>query len=158
MTFLRQSRKCRGHNLLEMIFAVMIFATALVPMALVFQYIAMSTGKARTKLVGQYLAKGLIEKCIAAKYYNVTQLATIVNGAAGPMTYDPIELTFRKDGGVVTHLFYSEVEVSQATGAWVGGNVAGRVLRVRVSWEEKNRRTAATMPFCEYITYIGENS
>jgi hypothetical protein len=139
-----------------MIFATMIFATAIIPMALVFQYIATSTSKVRTKLVGQYLAKGLIENCIAAKYYNVVELESDIHG--GPMVYSPVDLTFRKDGGVITHTFYPEVDVEPALGAWVGSSINGRVVRVRVSWEVKNRRTAGTMPFCEYTTYIGENS
>lgn len=140
---------------MEMLVATMIFAIAIIPMAMVFQYVAMSTGRLRTRLVGQYLAKALMEKCVAAKYYNVLELESDTMG--GPMVYPPLDMTFRKDGTEVVHTFYQEVDVADATSGWQGV-LNGRVVRVRVSWEEKNQRTAATRPYCEYRTYIGENS
>lgn len=151
-----RSKRSRGHNLLEVLLATMIFATVLIPMAVVFQYIAISTGKTRAKLMGQYLAKGTIEKCLAAKYYNVLELRSDTFG--GPMHYDPIEMTIVKDGSPITYQYFPEVDVNNATGAWVGSSLNARVIRVRVYWDEKNRNTNATRPYVEYSSYIGENS
>ena len=134
----------------------MIFATALLPMAMVFQYIANSTAKTRAKLMGQYLCKGVMEKCLAAKYYNVDELESVSFG--GPMTYDEIEMTIVKDGTPITYLYFVEVEVEPAAGAWTGATLRAKVVRAKVSWDEKNRRDETTRPFVEYSSYIGENS
>lgn len=143
-----------------MLLATVIFATALISIATVYQYIAIATAKTRTRIVGQYLAKGLMEKCEAAKYYNVLEFRS--TGPSPARTYDPIPMTYIKDGQSITHVFYREVDVydapSHIEGIPVFNVVRARVVRVRVSWEEKNRRTEATRPFCEYTTYIGENS
>ena len=69
-------RRKSGHNLLEMMVATMIFATAMISIATVYQYIAIAAAKARVRMMGQYLAKGLMEECVAAKYYNVVNLAS----------------------------------------------------------------------------------
>lgn len=151
-----KKKRPSGHNLLEIILATMIFATVMLPLGMVFQYIATATAQTRTKLMGQYLCKGLMEKCLGAKYYNVLELESDTYG--GPVTYTPVAMTFRKDGAVIEHLFYPEVEITDASGPWIGGSVQGRVVRVRISWEVKNRRTAGTMPYVEYTTYIGQNS
>lgn len=149
-------RKQSGHNLLEVILATLVFTTVMVPLAMVFQYISTATAQTRTKLMGQYLCKGLMEKCLAAKYYNVLELESDIHG--GPVTYDPVAMTFRKDGAIIEHLFYPEVDIENAVGPWIGGSVQGRIVRVRVSWEVKNRRDAANRPYVEYTTYIGQNS
>lgn len=137
---------------------MMIFATVLIPMAIVFQYIAISTAKTRTKLMGQYLARGLVEKCMAAKFYNVKELATSVNYAPTGLTYDPIEMTLIKDGTPITYTYFQEVQVTDGTDDWASGTLSGLVVRAKVSWEDKNRSDAATRPYVEYISYIGENS
>lgn len=143
-----------------MLLATVIFATAMISIASVYQYIANATAKTRTRVVAQYLAKGLMDKCEAAKYYNVLELESITHG--GPRVYDPIPLTFIKDGNSITHVFERDVEVTDAptniNGVPVFDVVKARIVRVRVTWEEKNRRSGNSRPYCEYITYIGENS
>ena len=143
-----------------MLLATVIFATAMISIATVYQYIANATAKTRTRVVAQYLAKGLMEKCEAAKYYNVLELESTAHG--GPRVYDPIPLTFIKDGNSITHVFERDVDVTDApqmiNGSLVFDAVKARIVRVRVTWEEKNRRTGSSRPYCEYITYIGENS
>lgn len=160
MIRLRGRSHQRGHNLLEMLCATLIFATAMITFASVYQYISIATGKARARIVGQYLAKGLMEKCVAAKFYNVTELASVAPGTA---VYPPVTMKFRKDGTEIEHVFESSVQVDNCTATDSFGNpvfaaMRGRLVTVRVTWEEKNRRAAADRPFSEYRTYIGENS
>lgn len=156
----RLRRKVRGHNLLEMLLATMVFATALISIASVYQYIAIATGKARTRIVGQYLAKGLMEKCVAAKFYNVMELASVAPGTA---VYPKVQMKYVKDGVEAIHEFEQLVQVDDCTAVDSFGNpifasIRGRLVRVRVTWEEKNRRGAGDRPYSEYRTYIGENS
>ena len=108
--------------------------------------------------MGQYLTRGLIEKCMAAKFYNVSELATTVDNTPTGLEYAPIEMTFVKDGSPITYQFFPEVHINTATGDWATASVRGLVVRTKVSWEEKNRDTAATRPYVEYTSYIGENS
>ena len=136
-----------------------------------YQYIATATAKARTRLVGQYLAKGLVEKCVAAKYYNVLELASVASpvppSGSGKIpgyptaVYPPVEMTYRKDGAAITHLYYQEVQVDDSApigSGGIGGALPARLVRVKVSWEEKNRRSVNARPFAEYRAYIGQNS
>ncbi len=150
----------RGHNLLEMLVATMIFVTVMISIASVYQYIATETARNRERLVGQYLARGLMEKCVAARYTNVVELAstgTLVD--ATPAVYPPVQMIYRKDGQVITTVFYSEVRVDEsADPVFTVGNTSARIVTVRVSWEDKNRRTAGSRPYAEYRTFIGENS
>jgi hypothetical protein len=153
-----------------MLLAAMIFATAMISFASVYQYIAIATGKARTRIVGQYLAKGLMEKCLAAKFYNVLELASVSTPAlttadppVTPITYPPVTMKYRKDGTEIEHVFETTVQVDDATstpeGAAIFTSMRGRLVRVRVTWEEKNRRgPTGDRPYSEYRTYIGENS
>lgn len=171
MTLFKTRRRDRGHNLLEMMIATVIFATALISIASVYQYIAIATAKARTRLVGQYLAKGLMERCVAAKYYNVLELASVPSptpptGASKipgypTAVYPPVEMTFRKDGTAITNLYYQEVQVDDSApmgSGGIGGPLPARLVRVKVSWEEQNRRSVDARPFAEYRAYIGQNS
>lgn len=143
-----------------MMVATMIFATAMIAFASVYQYIATASAKARTRMMGQYLAKGLMEECVAAKYYNVLNLASSSGNISltSPVVYDPIEMIFRRNGQVLTHTFEREVQVDDSTAtAFTSGGTRARLVRVRVTWEEKNMRGAGA-PYAEYRTYIGENS
>ena len=149
-----------GHNLLEMMVATMIFATAMISIASVYQYIAKASAKARVRMMGQYLAKGLMEECVAAKYYNVVNLASSSGNLTlpSPVVYDPIEMIFRRNGQVLTHTFNREVQVDDSTEAiFNSGGTRARLVRVRVTWEEQNMRGAGA-PYAEYRTYIGQNS
>ncbi len=138
-----------------MLVATMIFATVMITFASVFQYIAIATGRNRTRLVGQYIAKGVVEKCVAAKFVNVRNLESIDCG--GPMTYAPTTMTFRREGKEVVTEYLTQVDVEPLSHPAFTA-VQALTVRVRVSWRDKNRDTDATMPYCEYRTYIGQNS
>lgn len=160
-------RQAKGHNLLEMVVATMIFCTTMIAFAAVYQYIATATAKSRTRIVAQYLAKGLIERCVAARFINVPELASTGSLAqTPPAVYPPVTLTFRKNGQAIDHVFEQEVQVDDSVAEYPPGvpifvgNTRARLVTVRVTWEEKNRRGAgnSARPFVEYRTYIGENS
>ena len=133
----------------------MIFATVMISFASVFQYIAIATGRTRARLVGQYIAKGVVEKCIAAKYVNVRNLES--DDMGGPMTYGLTTMKFRREGEEVITEYKTQVDIEPLSHPDFT-IVSGYSVRVRVSWDEKNRHTDATRPYCEYRTYIGQNS
>jgi uncharacterized protein YjiK len=140
-----------------MLFATGIFVLGLLTLAISYQYIATQTARDRSRLVGQFLAKGLMEKCIAARYTNVVNLASkgdiLQSTNTSPADYPPVQTTFRKNGQAITVNYYSEVTVNQSKDPlFTAGNTNARVVVVRVSWELQNR------PFAEYRTLIGENS
>ncbi len=61
----------RGHNLIEMVMAVFLFATVLVGLISVWSTYSQAIGKSRSILVATYLGEQLMEGCIAAKYANI---------------------------------------------------------------------------------------
>ncbi len=155
-------RRQRGHNLLEMLLATVIFATAMISIASVYQYIAISVAKARDRIMGQYLAKGLMERCVAARFYNVIELDSV--HPPPNASYPDVTMTFRKNGEIFQTVFKQEVQVDDSyardsANAPIFTGLRGKLVRVKVTWEEKNRRFGSGKePYAEYRTYIGENS
>ncbi len=120
-------RLIRGHNLLEMIIACMLFVSVTTSLVMVWVYHSRTMEKSGGRLVGQFLAHQLMEECLAAGHEAVGTLT-------GPQ--QPILLTERVRGVEKTVEYFPEITVSGAT---VDGEVM-RQVRVRVEWYESGGR------------------
>ena len=73
--------RARGHNLLEVIVASAVLGLGMFFMLSVFTTHYRAMGQAREYLLGEYLAQGIMENCIAAGYWGVGTVATNVTAA-----------------------------------------------------------------------------
>ncbi len=115
-------RRNRGHNLLEMMLAVVLFSTVVVFLIGVWSTYARAIGKARSVLVATYLGEQLMENCIAAKYANIDLFA-----GAYPQTVTTRALLRGEE--VLTEYVTSVAVMNQTADI--------KAVTVTVEWEEK---------------------
>lgn len=135
-------RRPGGHNLLEMVMAVLLFATVLVGLLSIWSTYSRAIGKARSVLVATYLGEQVMEGCIAAKYTNVDLFA-----ASYPQT-------------ITTRAWIKGREVATDYVTRVATQSAGpdmKAIRVTVEWQEKTAERTETRSL-NFNTMISRNS
>ena len=135
-------KRPRGHNLLEMMFAVLLFSTVVIALLGVWGTYARAIGKARYNLVATYLGEQVMENCIAAKYANIELFK-----AKFPQT---LNSRAKIRGTEILTTFTTSVETQDL-------NPNTKIVKVKVEWNEKGAVNTETRSL-EYHTLLTRNA
>ena len=128
---MRASRE-KGHSLLEMILAALLFSTVAVGVLAVWVMQHKAVTKSGHVLVAQYFGELLMEECIAARYDGVDSLdSTPPNPPVEPLIMEEVEK------GMTRQIVYSATIEVQNVQVQAGVNDTKLVV-VTVTWEGKD--------------------
>lgn len=128
---MRASRE-KGHSLLEMILAALLFSTVAVGVLAVWVMQHKAVTKSGHVLVAQYFGEQLMEECIAARYDGVDSLdSTPPNPPVEPLIMEEVEK------GMTRQIVYSATIEVQNVQVQAGVNDTKLVV-VTVTWEGKD--------------------
>ncbi len=120
-----------GHNLLEMILAVVIFSTISVFLLGIWNMHYQAMSKSRAVLVATYLGEQVMEECIAARFDLVDTLYP------PPPAVQELEVTSRTRAGEQTVIFEVMVSITP-------NGTSEKFVEVDVSWNGDTGRNTAS--------------
>ena len=124
-----QARREKGHSLLEMILAALLFSTVAVGILAVWVMQHKAVTKSGHVLVAQYFGEQLMEECIAARYDGVDSLdSTPPNPPVEPLIMEEVEK------GMTRQIVYDATIQVQNIQVQAGVNDTKLVV-VTVPWE-----------------------
>ena len=124
-----QARREKGHSLLEMILAALLFSTVAVGILAVWVMQHKAVTKSGHVLVAQYFGEQLMEECIAARYDGVDSLdSTPPNPPVEPLIMEEVEK------GMTRQIVYDATIQVQNIQVQAGVNDTKLVV-VTVTWE-----------------------
>ena len=124
-----QARREKGHSLLEMILAALLFSTVAVGILAVWVMQHKAVTKSGHVLVAQYFGEQLMEECIAARYDGVDSLdSTPPNPPVEPLIMEEVEK------GITRQIVYDATIQVQNIQVQAGVNDTKLVV-VTVTWE-----------------------
>ena len=139
-----QASRKKGHSLLEMILAALLFSTVAVGVLAVWVMQRKAVTKSGHVLVAQYFGEQLMEECIAARYDGVPSMET-------SPTNPPPELAMQEiEKGMAREIIYTgEIEVQDIQAQ--AGVSDTRLVIVTVTWESGDGRSQI-----DFRTYLQE--
>ena len=124
-----QASREKGHSLLEMILAALLFSTVAVGVLAVWVMQHKAVTKSGHVLVAQYFGEQLMEECIAARYDGVDSLdSTPPNPPVEPLIMEEVEKGMTRD------IVYNATIEVQNVQVQAGVNDTKLVI-VTVTWE-----------------------
>ena len=124
-----QARREKGHSLLEMILAALLFSTVAVGILAIWVMQHKAVTKSGHVLVAQYFGEQLMEECIAARYDGVDSLdSTPPNPPVEPLIMEEVEK------GMTRQIVYDATIEVQNVQVQAGVNDTKLVI-VTVTWE-----------------------